>query len=433
MTVASIFPRAFARPACTASLLCVFLLVAPAAAQKKTILQIPQPKDFDAAKRSAAMTMISSGQMAAADEKTLSDYFQSLFADMTNPDKSRDIHRTRLSIKNQLKTAGNASDKSTHTAANRLMLEKLPIIVKGAKFHPAVRYNCALLLAELDSVEKQNPTDVPTPLPAALDKLIEVLGENNVNDSIRLAVIVGLTRHATTGDDASRAKIAKASLAFLDRLEKSDSAARKQDVKYWLESRTMETIGETLKPTPEVVAALQTRLADENRPIWVRCVAASSLGKLQYPADSKVDANALFPDFKKLLDTAVDQNLTRRELRYVLYAVRRGLDGFAEPPKDSLATLLTGDTKTQSTAMANAIGEMAKICEEKKNTSARVPLLIEKVVEKWRAGQISGTERSAEASETLNEDASGSEESQEGTPEGVPAEEGAEDTDVFGE
>jgi len=365
--------------------------------------------------------------MAGGDEKLLKDYFQSFFAELTSATKAQNLHKTRANIKKQLVDAGNASDQSTHDAANRLMLEILPSIIKKPTFHPGVRYNCTLLLGDLDRVEKKSLNDVATPLPAALDKLIELLSDKNVNDSIRLAAILGMTRHATAGDAATRAKIAKQSLAFLDQLEKSDSAARKQDVKFWLESRTMECLAATVTPTPEVVAALQTRLADENRPVWLRSAAAQSLGKLTYDANAKVDANALVPDFKKFVESSVDLGLNRRELRSVLYSVNRGLEGYQTPPQNSLSLLLTGDAKKQATAMKNAVGEMAKVCDDKNTLTIRVPVEIEKVVAKWRKGGFSDTKVDEAASEALKEDTSESEDT-----EAAPAEEESQVDDIFG-
>lgn len=434
MTIASPLVRAIARCATAAVLLTACVLTAPVTAQNKAFSAIPAPKDFNAEKKSTAMTMISSGSMAGGDEKLLKDFFQSYFAELTSASKAQNLHKTRANIKKQLVDSGNASDQSTHDAANRLMLEILPNIIKKPTFHPGVRYNCTLLLGDLDSVEKKSLNDVATPYPAALDKLIELLTDKNVNDSIRLAAILGMTRHAAAGDAATRAKVAKQALAFLDRLDKSDSAARKQDVKFWLESRTMECLAATVTPTPEVVAALQTRLADENRPVWLRSAAAQSLGKLTFDANAKVDANALVPDFKKLVDLTVDQGLNRRELRSMLYSVNRGLEGYQTPAKDSLSLLLTGEAKKQATAMTNAVGEMAKVCDNKDVPSTRVPSEIEKVVAKWRSGGFSDTKVDATVSEALKEDTSGSEDADEAPAEGdAPADESNADTDVFGE
>lgn len=154
----------------------------------------------------------------------------------------------------------------------------------------------------------------------------------------------------------------------------------------------MECLGETLAPTPEVVAALQTRLADAERPIWDRCAASLALGRLTYDANAQVDANALFPHFKALLDTAVDQGLSRRELRYVIYAVKRGLGTQDDPPQDtSLSKFTTGEVEGQRKAMSNAMEEMIKVCEDKKISSVRVPIAIGEVVDKWRSGKFSTT------------------------------------------
>lgn len=408
---------AWVRPA-----LCFALLACCVTAARAQYVRIPPPKDFNAEKKSAAMTMITSGSMT--DKDTLKAYFLSLFSDMSNPDRARDMHRSRSQIKKQLQSAGNAATKATHTESNNLMLVALPTLIRNQKLHPAFRYNCALLLADLDSVERVGPTGPVTPLPAALDKMIELLGDEKAGDSVHLAALIGFSRHAENADDATKAKIAKATIAYLDRLEKSDASARKSDVKHWLEARAMEALGGTVTPTPEAVEAIQKRLADAGAPIWTRCAAAQSLGKFKYDANSKIDANTIFPHFKSLVETAVDQGLSRRELRYVLFSAKCGLVGHGETPEGSLSLLLTGDAKSQFTAMTNAAAAIAKICEDKNTPSVRVALLVSEVADKWRSGGFSGTEVSAEAKEALSEDQTEGEEPAEGAPA-----EGTEDAD----
>jgi hypothetical protein len=418
--------RKLARPcAIVAGLLVMGMLATPCNAQKR----IGMPKDFDAAKKSAALALFSSGSYTAADQPLLRDFFQATLADLTNPDKAKDMHKTRVGIKTQLQTAGRAADQSTHDAANRFLVDLLPKVITIEAYHPAVRYNCALLLADLDSVEKKGFNDAATPLPAALDPLIQLLGSPKANDSVSLAAIVGLQRHALTADDAGRAKIAKATLAYLESLEKSDSAARKQDVKFWLEARAMETLGSTQTPSPETIAALQLRMADENRPIWVRCAASQAIGKLQFPPDSKIDANALFPDFKKLFENAADQGLNRRELRYAVWSLRRGLEGYATPPVNHLSALFKDAVATEAKAMLNAADSIAEICEDKSKSTVRVPFLVDEVVQKWRTGGISGASRqsSAEVSPDTPPDA------EEVPTDGLPGDDSDVDNSLFDE
>lgn len=389
MNDSSRIARAFLRP--FAALAITALLVSSVPAQAKKPVAIKAPENFDAAKKTEAMTMINTGTVTS--KEVLKNYYLSLFAEMSAPLKANNMHRNRANIKAQLQKAGNASTQQTHTESNALLLSALPNLIRSDRYHAAFRYNCALLLADLDETEKQGFTGVAKPLPASLDKMIELLADKKLtNDSVRIAAIVGLTRHAKDGDPASRPKIAKAVVSYLDALEKDDSSGRKRDVKYWLEARAMECLGETLAPTPEVVAALQTRLADAERPIWDRCAASLALGRLTYDANAQVDANALFPHFKALLDTAVDQGLSRRELRYVIYAVKRGLGTQDDPPQDtSLSKFTTGEVEGQRKAMSNAMEEMIKVCEDKKISSVRVPIAIGEVVDKWRSGKFSTT------------------------------------------
>lgn len=382
--------------------------------QNQEYKSINKPPGFDAAKQAAAASMISSGTVT--DDKLLLDFFVSMLADLSDPNRSKNMHRVRADIKKQLQTAGAAPVTMAHDKANDVLVKGLPKLVANPKLHPAVRYNCALLLADLDSVERKGQAN-PVPLPAALDKLLELLANPKLHDSVRLATLVGVTRHATYVDDAAnRAKIAQATLNFLVELDKADGQARNRDVKSWFEARAMEALGATVTPTPEVVAAIQTRLADVNRPLWVRCAAAVSLGNLTYQPDSKVDAPALVASCKSLVDTAVDQSVTRRELREVLFSVKRGIAGDGDPAPNSLVTLLTEEQKKESNQMGNAMGDMIEKCDDAKVPEARIPKEIKDIVTNWRAGKYPADKLGAKARAILEEeetDTSGEEEAPE--------------------
>ncbi len=379
-----------------------------ASGQGATYKPILKPKGYDAAKQAAAQAMINAG--AVTDEKLLQDYFVSMLADLSDPKKDKNMHKIRADIKKQLQTAAAAPIPTAHDKANALLVKGLPTLVVKTTLHPAVRYNCALLLADLDSVEKQGQAN-PVPLPAALDKLLELLANQKAHDSARLGALVGVTRHAALVENAAnRERIAKATLSFLDELDKADGQARKRDMKSWFEFRAMEALGSTVAPNPEVVAALQARLGDASRPLWVRSAAAVSLGKLKYEATSQVDAAALLASYKSLVDTAVDQAVTRRELREVLFSVKRGLAGDSDPAPNALVTMFTEAQKNEATQMVNAMSKMAEICDSATiKGEARVANEIQKIVVKWRAGEFSD-KLDADAKANLEEDATSGEE-----------------------
>lgn len=398
-----------------AAIILIGATLASAEAPKYT--QIRKP-NLDATQVADVKSMLTSGTVSNVE--LLQSYFLAQIADMSAPAKERLMHRIREDIKKDLITAGSAPAPTTHDQANAILVKGLANLIVNSKLnlHPAVRYNCALLLADLDSVEKKGQSN-PTPLPPALDKLIAILNNPDVHDSVRLATLVGVTRHATFVDDpANRAKIAKAVIAFLDGLDNPEGPSRKRDVKFWLEARAMEALGATIAPTPEVVAALQARLADENRPLWVRSAAAVALGKLKYESNSPVDAAALVTGYKALLETAVDQGVTRRELREVIFAVKRGIAGESDPAPNALVSLLTDEQKKEGTQMINAMSKMAEACDSDKiKGEARAAMAIQEVVDKWRSGGFSDT-LDEDAKKNLTEDESSGDE--------PPAEEGIE-------
>ncbi|MDZ4778709.1 MAG: hypothetical protein SGJ19_00475 [Planctomycetia bacterium] len=389
--------------------------------QKVKYDQFKRPAGFDVAKQAAVGADLNAG--AVPNAKDLQNFYVAKFAEMTNPAKDKDIHKTRLDIKKQLQTSGNAAAPAAHDAANAFLLQHLPRLIVGLKpnLHPTVRYNLALLLADLDSVERKGQSN-PVPLAAARPELLKLLANTKAHDSARLAAVNGLSRHATLDNNAAaRAEIANGVLAYLDELDKSPEATRKRNVKFWFESRAMEALGATETPTPEIVAALQARLVDANRPIWLRNRAAVSLGQLKYVAGAQVDLPALIAGYQSLLETAVDQEITRRELRDVIFSVKRGIAGLSDPAPNALVTLMDAAQKSESTQMVNAMSKMAEACESSKIASeARVVIAIKEIMNKWKAGEYS-SELDADARANLSEDESS----------GEPAE-GEEDLYEFG-
>jgi len=390
-------------------------IVGPAFAQAVKYDQFKRPAGFDVAKQAAVQSDLAAGNAPA--DKDLQDFFVAKFADMTNPAKDKDIHKIRADIKKLLQTSGNAASTAGHDKANAFLLKHLPRLIIGAKpnLHLAVRYNLAMLLADLDSVERKGQSSPPTPLPEARAELLKLVGNTKAPDYIRLAALNGTLRHAALSTDAAaRAEIAKGVLAFLDELDKAGDAARKQDVKNWLEVRAMETLGATETPTPDVVAALQKRLSDANRPIWTRSAAALALGKLKYDPGAQFDTAGLLAGFKSLLETAVDQGATRRELREVIYSIRRGMNGFDDEAANTLFKLMDAAQQSESTQMTNAMSKMAEVCESKDQpTEARVAIAIKEVMQDWRDGKFSST-LDADAQKNLSEDQTSGEAGEDG-------------------
>ncbi len=404
-----------------------FVVAGSASGQAVKYDQFKRPAGFDVAKQAAVGADLNAGVVPNA--KDLQNYYVAKFAEMTNPAKDKDIHKVRLDIKKQLQTSGNAAAPAAHDAANAFLLKHLPRLVVNPEpnLHPTVRYNLALLLADLDSVERKGQAN-PVPLAAARPELLKLLANTKAHDSARLAAVNGLSRHATLDTNtAARAEIAKGVLAYLDELDKAGEAARKRDVKLWFESRAMEALGATETPTPEIVTALQARLTDANRPIWVRCAAAVSLGKLKYEPGVQVDLAGLIAGYQALLETAVDQEITRREMREVIFSVKRGMAGFSDPAPNALVTLMDAAQKSESTQMVNAMSKMAEACESTKIPSeARAMIAIKEIMDKWKAGEYS-SELDADAKENLSEDESSGEPA-EGEDEGYEFGSGLEET-----
>jgi len=157
----------------------------------------------------------------------------------------------------------------------------------GNEFHPAVRVNAMLMIAELNDKEPASITDLPTPLPAAVPALLAAIEEPQQIDAVKVAAMVGILRHARIRAVEDK-DVRKRLLSEMFKLVKMTDppAGRTLEGHAWMRSQAAEILGEfgdagAKGAVPNALAAV---VADSKTPFITRCAAARALGKLNYPA-----------------------------------------------------------------------------------------------------------------------------------------------------
>lgn len=165
-------------------------------------------------------------------------------------------------------------------------------------YPPGTRVNAALLLGELNDVEAKSPTPA-TPNRAASKYLLALLDNQAIPPEVKSAALVGILRHVEL--DAIAAAGQKMPPADMDAIvTKMIALASAKDpppeiakpIFIFMQRRAATILGAYGQPGADgkVYNALVAVVGNDAAPLWVRCDAAMSLGRLNYPAEVKLDA-----------------------------------------------------------------------------------------------------------------------------------------------
>jgi len=241
--------------------------------------------------------------------------------------------------------------------AARLRMEELTLSAFGkllndaslrSKFKSTAEWNSArvsVLLTLGDLNEEKSAAGGPKPLAAALPILLsfakpapkgaKVTGREGVDDALRDAAVVALTRQAENATAETRTKIRDAMLEIVGQREAQPGHdARVND---YLRGRAAEILGLMRDPGPKnvVVTALDRIISDPTESPNLRSHSAHALGGIEFPGGAAVDFKALadhlgrvVADVCKLeIDKAESQSLDFRAKRRLKTCVREALDG----------------------------------------------------------------------------------------------------------
>jgi len=172
-------------------------------------------------------------------------------------------------------------------------------IISRGNFHPAVRYNAALIVGLLD---KEYATAPPVPLPEGTLALLELLEQNEfalkdkkvkVPASVKAAALVGLERHARFGISAEYTdRVTKASLAAIADTEPEEEVSK--SVHHWMKCMAARVLVRQYAegPTVEVQTSLTGLISDDKMGLEDRCCAAELLEKINYAKAGGINGTA---------------------------------------------------------------------------------------------------------------------------------------------
>ncbi len=331
-----------------------------------TVIKVDDSLKASASKVSQALRRGFAAGDAELFDKVCDNYVLPMW---TQPANLPEVAGMRQKLKGQLLTAKNAA---TRDHFNKHLLDVLPKMASG-NYHPAVRYNCMLLIGELDLTPPPSIRDLAVPLPDALPILLDALADANQLEAVKVAALVGIGRHSRSlpSNDARR----KVTDALLELAKAKNDPKTSPMGHAWMRCMAIDTLGEmkSVGDKSAIAKALLEIVDDAEAPLSVRSAAAEAIGKLDYSKQEGLNPGAMVRQLGRLamaacqteLDECKEKNRTisPRILKCRLSAVRMGLMG-------------TKDLRVEEAA-GGAMRLLQKP-EEKKNAAA-----IRQQIDRW--------------------------------------------------
>ncbi|MEX0936684.1 MAG: hypothetical protein WDZ59_02410 [Pirellulales bacterium] len=330
--------------------------------------------------------------LSDADRQVLREYLELyVFGKMaqTDPRNLGELAEDRLAFQNTL--LDRAENGPVRNELNRLTAGKMREFVEK-NFHPATRYNAALILANIDQTKAPDFRTPPVPLPDATRYLLSGIlmadqfqSGRPVDDYLKAAALVGLQRHAKLNiPDATKSELSSAAVQLLS--QSDPPGDRSAAAHLWMRRQAVEILAALGQPGTGNAAynALLSAVNEQSSPLWFRQAAASAIGRLTFPQDAGLDGAALAAALGRLAVAACDAEaapagqtpdqlsdqmlVTRRRLGAGLHSVQQGLAAAAklapqnqdisklQQPTTQLLETLT-DTTTDDATIAPQIAQ----------------------------------------------------------------------------
>lgn len=251
--------------------------------------------------RTLANNAMRAGKAASSDEQlAFEKHIQYHVHALTWSENVAKLPELRTALKKQLVALGRAAAPDLHDELNRTTLKICGDAAADDRYPMAIRFNCLLMIGDLDAKEGSAASRAVTPLPEARKLLMEVLSDAQQPEILRIAALVGLRRNILAGMPADEQNTLVESLMKIIGTPldpKKDSIAT-----LWLRLRAIDAMHQLtakgLKTDQQAIAAaLSPLVADPQIPIWIRCHAAGELAGVesqQFTAEQVVqDVQAL--------------------------------------------------------------------------------------------------------------------------------------------
>ncbi|MGA2034511.1 MAG: hypothetical protein ABSG68_19870 [Thermoguttaceae bacterium] len=241
-----------------------------------------------------------------------------------------------------LNIAGAAPNQQAHTALNKLVLDYMDKLVRSPRIDPVVRVNAALMIGDLNETEPATPVQ---PLPEALDVLLAMVDNPKLPDAVKVAALVGISRHAAAPDGLAAEPKNKVIVSLTALAIAPLPADRRPDGPCWIRGQAAEILGllRSAGNGGSVPAALLVMLKNPALSVSARCAAARALGQLNYGGVAFSPGPCVQELGKLAVDclAAEEQNdVSRRRLKFRLQCVSNAL-----APADGKGTGIGGLVK----------------------------------------------------------------------------------------
>ena len=299
--------------------------------------ELPVDEELRKTIRIQVSRMLLAGKFANQQEREVFDryYKQYALARWSRAEDRNKLTDYRKEHRNNLRTAGTGSRPAdVHDYLNTLTLDFMSKLAAGDGFHPAARVNAMLMVGELSEKEAASSSDIPEVLPAALPELVKAVESPEQIDSVKVAAMVGILRHARLDgvkSQAAQGAVAKAVLPLVQ--AKAVPAGRSLQGHAWMRSQAAEILGEIGQASPTIVEALAGQVGEKNTPFFARCAAAEALGNLSYSGVGNLDARKLAVPLAQFTVDACEaeaEKLHRGRLNARLLSAELGMKGAAQ-------------------------------------------------------------------------------------------------------
>jgi hypothetical protein len=353
----------------------------PAAAEKKPVVLKTDPPlvakydmlPYQDLKRDTGevFKVLSAGEIEKGKEAQFDRYFREYsLGRWTLPANQASLPNFRKELRNYLGMTFQKGPK-VHTQLNRILLEQMPKIAAG-NHAPVVRVNATLMLGDLNSQESPTKPAAIVPLAAAVEPLAKLFTDEKQLESVRVAALEGLRRHAESGiaDGDTRTVLVAALVKLISSPTPPDRLPSGYD---WMRGQASDVLGAIGQPGEkgEVAIALSQVVANSKATAGTRRAAARALGRLDYAKAGSLNVSPIAVALAQLTVDAcqrakrdieastVSSANVNRQLRSVVNATKIGLSGFDDKHKGVVGAAKDDAQKKVATTAGDSVNKLA--------------------------------------------------------------------------
>lgn len=236
-----------------------------------------------------------------ANKNELRRWYGLQFAQMTQLDRLDRLPALRQDF---LKDLAITKSEPVHTFVLDTLYRGMELLRKESmtaggkvyRLHPAVRFNAMLLIGDLNAQERGVQRQFPVPYRQALQTLVLVFRDPKEPESLRMAALLGILRHAKldwslAGPEKLTGPQRGGLIGLMRQVveTKTPPAGSSPEGLIWMQRRAIETLSAlgAVGEDPAITTTLVSLVGDAKSPPSLRCAAANALRYT--PAQGKLD------------------------------------------------------------------------------------------------------------------------------------------------